>query len=67
MCSPLGLLILLSNKPKINVFLKKEVHPRSFMSLLYVRGVSEKFKCVVNRYNIITVFKTRNTLRNSLM
>jgi hypothetical protein len=37
------------------------------MSILYVKGVSEKFRHIGNRYDIKTVFKTRNTLRNSLM
>jgi hypothetical protein len=33
----------------------------------YVKGVSEKFKCRGNQYNIRTVFKTKHTLKNSLM
>jgi hypothetical protein len=32
-----------------------------------VKGVSEKFKHIVNRYNIRTIFKTKQTLRSSLM
>jgi hypothetical protein len=32
-----------------------------------VKGVSEKFKHVGNRYNIRTFFKTKHTLRSSLM
>jgi predicted GIY-YIG superfamily endonuclease len=32
-----------------------------------VKGVSEKFKHIGNRYNIRTIFKTRHTLRSSLM
>jgi hypothetical protein len=35
--------------------------------ITYVNGVSEKFKRIVNRYNIRTIFKTVHTLRNSLM
>jgi hypothetical protein len=31
------------------------------------RGVSEKFKCTVDRDNIRTVFKTRHTLSSSLV
>jgi hypothetical protein len=33
----------------------------------YVKGVSEKFKRIGNRYNIGTIFKTKHKLRNSLM
>jgi predicted GIY-YIG superfamily endonuclease len=33
----------------------------------YVKGISEKFKRIVNRYNITTLFKTKNALRSSLM
>ena len=65
--SPIGFINPVINKPKINVLIKKEVQPLSFMSVLYVRGVSEKFRRLANRYNIKTVFKTRNTVRNSLM
>jgi hypothetical protein len=30
-------------------------------------GVSKKFKCTGNGYNIRTIFKTKHTLRSSLM
>jgi hypothetical protein len=33
----------------------------------YVKGISEKFKRIGNRYNIRTVFRTKHTLRSSLM
>jgi hypothetical protein len=33
----------------------------------YVKGVSEKFKQIGNQYNIRTIFKTKHTLRSSLM
>jgi predicted GIY-YIG superfamily endonuclease len=33
----------------------------------YVKGVSEKFKPIANRYNIRAIFKTKHTLRSSLM
>jgi hypothetical protein len=32
----------------------------------YVKGVSEKFKCIGN-HNIRTIFKTKHTLRSSLL
>jgi hypothetical protein len=35
--------------------------------ILYVKGVSEKFKRVGNRYSIRTIFRTEHTLRSSLM
>jgi hypothetical protein len=37
------------------------------MSITYIIDDSEKLKCIAKRYNIITVFKTRHTLRNSFM
>jgi hypothetical protein len=33
----------------------------------YVKGASEKFKRIGNRYNIRTIFKTKHELRSSLM
>jgi hypothetical protein len=33
----------------------------------YVKGVSEKFKRIGNRYNIRTIFKIKHKLRSSLM
>jgi predicted GIY-YIG superfamily endonuclease len=32
-----------------------------------VKGISDKFKRIGNRYNIRTIFKTKHTLRNTLM
>jgi hypothetical protein len=32
-----------------------------------MKGVSEKFKCMGNQCNIRTIFKTKHTLRSSLM
>jgi hypothetical protein len=32
-----------------------------------VKGISDKFKLIGNRYNIRTVFRTKYTLRNTLM
>jgi hypothetical protein len=32
-----------------------------------MKGISEKFKCIRNRYNIRTIFKTKHTLRSSLI
>jgi hypothetical protein len=53
------------NRHKRSDCLKKEVQPLSFISINYTSGVSVKFKSIVNRYNIRTVFKTMHTLRNS--
>jgi hypothetical protein len=33
----------------------------------YVKGDSEKFKCIGNWYNIRMIFRTKHTLRSSLM
>jgi hypothetical protein len=35
--------------------------------ILYVKGISEKIKCIGNPYNITSVFKRKHTLRSSLM
>jgi hypothetical protein len=37
------------------------------MLILYVKGISEKFKSIGNRYNIRTIFKRKHTLRSSPM
>lgn len=55
------------NKPKRNVPLKKEVQPIGFISISYIRVISENFKLQSNRYNIKTVCKMRHSLRNSFM
>jgi predicted GIY-YIG superfamily endonuclease len=33
----------------------------------YAKGVSEKFKCIDNQYNIGMIFKTKHTLRSALI
>jgi hypothetical protein len=33
----------------------------------YVKGVSEKFRRIGNRYNIRTIFKTSHTIRRAIM
>jgi hypothetical protein len=47
--------------------LNKEEKPLCYLYIPYVKGVLEKFKCIANRYNIKTIFKTKHTLRSSLM
>jgi hypothetical protein len=47
--------------------LKTEEKPLGSVYIPYVKGVSEKFKRIGNRYNIRTVFKTKHTPRSSLM
>jgi hypothetical protein len=46
--------------------LEKEQNPLGSVCVPYVKGVSE-FKRIGNRYNIRTIFKTKHTLRSSLM
>jgi len=64
---PIGFIDSVINRYKRSDCLKKEVQPFGFISINYTRGVSEKFKNIVNRYNIRTVFKTLHTLRNTRM
>jgi hypothetical protein len=33
----------------------------------YVKGISEKFKWIGNCYNVKTIFKTKHTLKDTLM
>jgi hypothetical protein len=35
--------------------------------ILYVKDISEKFRRIGNRYNLRTIFKTKHTLRGTLM
>jgi hypothetical protein len=46
---------------------KKEDKPLGSVCIPHVKGVSEKFKRIANQYNIRTVFKTKHTLRSSLV
>jgi hypothetical protein len=45
----------------------EEEKPLGSVYIPYVKGISEKFKCIGNRYNIRTIFKTKHILRSSLM
>jgi hypothetical protein len=47
--------------------LNEEQKPLRSVYIPYVKGTSEKLKCVGNRYNISTIFETKHTLRSSLM
>jgi hypothetical protein len=46
---------------------EKEEKSLGYVYIPYVKGVSEKFKRIGNRYNIKTIFRTKHTLRHSLM
>jgi hypothetical protein len=46
--------------------LRNDVKPIGSVVILYVKGISDKFKRIGNRY-IRTIFKTKYTLRNTLM
>jgi predicted GIY-YIG superfamily endonuclease len=47
--------------------LNKEEKPLGYVYIPYVKGFSEKFKRVGNRYNVRTIFRMKDTLRNSLI
>jgi hypothetical protein len=47
--------------------LNTEEKPLGFVYIPYVKGISEKFRCIGNRYNIRTIFKTKHKLRSSLI
>jgi hypothetical protein len=37
------------------------------MFLERVKGISEKFRCIGNYFNVRTIFKTKHTLRGTLI
>jgi uncharacterized protein (UPF0335 family) len=41
--------------------------PQSTGEIPYVRGISEKFRRIGNRYNVRTIFKTKHTLQGILI
>jgi hypothetical protein len=44
-----------------------DIIPQGTVGIPYVKGISEKFQWIGNRYNIKTVFKTKRALRGTLM
>jgi hypothetical protein len=47
--------------------LNEKQKPLGSVFILYVKSVSEKFKCIGNRYIIRTIFNTKHTLMSSHM
>jgi hypothetical protein len=47
--------------------LRNDVKPIGSVVIPCVKGISEKFNRIGNRYNIRTIFKTKHTLRSTLM
>jgi hypothetical protein len=47
--------------------LNEEQKPLGSVYIPYVKGVSEKFRRIGNSYNLRTIFRTKHTLRSSLM
>jgi hypothetical protein len=47
--------------------LRNEVKPIGSAVIPYVKGISDKFNRIGNRYNIRTIFKTKHKIRNTLM
>jgi hypothetical protein len=52
---------------EVNNWLRNDVKPIGSVIIPYVKGISDKFKWIGNRYNIRTIFKTMYTLRSTLM
>jgi hypothetical protein len=40
---------------------------QSTVIITYVKGISKKFRCTGNCFNVRTIFKTKHTLRGTLM
>lgn len=45
----------------------QEEKPLCYIHIPYIKGISEKFRRIGNQYMVKTIFKTRNTLRSSLV
>ena len=58
---------MLQKKLNVVVLLLKKVQPGRSIFVPHIRGVSAKFTRIAKRYNIKIVFKTSQTLRNSLI
>jgi hypothetical protein len=67
MVSPPKVINTIINNTGGNNWLRNEVKPIGSMTIPYVKGISEKFKRIGNCYNIRTIFKTKHTLRETLM
>jgi hypothetical protein len=52
---------------KSGSLLSKEVKPLVSVYIPHVKGVSEKCKCIRNLYNVRVIFRTKHTLRSSVM
>jgi hypothetical protein len=63
---PQGFIELVINSQGI-IRSNEEQKPLGSVYIPYVKGVSEKFKRIGNRYSIRTIFKTKHTLRSSVM
>jgi hypothetical protein len=37
------------------------------VNIPYVRGISEKFRCIGNHFNVRMIFKTKHTLHGTVM
>jgi hypothetical protein len=64
--SPTKLINTVINNTGGNNRLRNEVKPIGSVVIPCVKGISEKFKGIGNRY-IKTIFKTKHTLRDTLM
>jgi hypothetical protein len=54
-------------RTKGSTHLNEEMKPLSSVYIPYVKGVSEKFECIGNCYNIRTIFIGKHILRSSLV
>jgi hypothetical protein len=66
-CFPTKLINSVINNTGGNNRLRNDVKPICSVVIPYVKGISDKFKRIGNRYNIRTIFKTKYTIRNALM
>jgi hypothetical protein len=64
---PPKLINTIINNTRGNNQLRNEVKPTGSVVIPSMKGISDKFKRIGNRYNIRTIFKTKHTLKNTLM
>jgi hypothetical protein len=53
-------------KPSVNRPTSDTVY-QGTVAIMYVKGISEKFRRIGNRFSLRTIFKTKHTLRGTLM
>jgi hypothetical protein len=54
-------------KPSANNCPSSDTEYQGTVVIPYVKGTSEKFRCIGNHFNLSTIFKTKHTLRGTMI